>query len=122
MLDLQPHLATGQIAGWYLEGIQLLEVAECLEVIQRLRRYAQDMPLPAPLLSRRLARLTDFGILLRQIRSALDDKGYVRDHASPTLQEVRQTLARLRDRIQRTLRETDGHPQYGRPGRCGDDS
>lgn len=105
VLDLQPHLVTGQIAGWYLEGIQLLEVAECLEVIQRLRRYAQDMLLPAPLLSRRLARLTDFGILLRQIRSALDDKGYVRDHASPGLQEIRQTLARLRDRIQRTLRE-----------------
>ena len=57
-----------------------------------------------PLLSRRLARLSDFNILLREIRSALD-KGYVRDHASPALQQIRQRLQRVRERVHRTLHD-----------------
>ena len=58
-----------------------------------------------PLLSRRLARLSDFSILLREIRTALDDKGAVRDHASPALQDIRQRLKRVRDRVHRTLHD-----------------
>jgi DNA mismatch repair protein MutS2 len=58
-----------------------------------------------PLLSRRLARLSDFNILLRELRSALDDKGYVRDQASPALQHIRQRLKRVRDRVHRTLQD-----------------
>jgi DNA mismatch repair protein MutS2 len=103
--DIRSSLAPLQIEGFYLEGSQLLEVAACLEVIQRLRRYAQSDTRPTLLLNRRLARLADFGILLRQIRHALDDQGHVRDHASPTLLSVRQTLRHLRERVHTKLRE-----------------
>lgn len=103
--DFRPHLAATQIEGLYLEGIQLLEVAEGLEVVQSLRRYTQATTLHIPLLSRRIARLPNCSILLRQIRHALDDKGQVRDHASSTLQRVRQTLKRLRERVHTKLRE-----------------
>jgi DNA mismatch repair protein MutS2 len=105
VVDLHSHLSAAQIAGFYLEGTQLLEVAAGLEVMQRLRRYAQGETQRALLIGRRLSRLSDFGILLREIRNALDDKGYVRDHASPTLQNVRQTLKRGRERVHRSLRE-----------------
>jgi DNA mismatch repair protein MutS2 len=104
VVDLQPLLETAHIGGFYLEGTQLLEVAACLEVLQRLRRYAHGDTQRAPLLSRRLTRLADFNILLRQLRTALDDKGYVRDHASPALQQIRRTLAHTRERVQQTLR------------------
>lgn len=105
VIDLRPYLEAAQIVGFYLEGAQLLEVAQCLEVLQRLRRYGQAESQRVPLLSRRLARLSDFGILLREIRSALDDKGYVRDHASPALQHIRQRLKQVRDRVHRTLQD-----------------
>src|SRR5437016_721968 len=103
--DLHPYLEAAQIGGFYLEGVQLVEVAQCLEVLQRLRRYVQAESQRVPLLSRRLARLSDFNILLREIRSALDDKGYVRDHASPSLQHIRQRLKQVRDRVHRTLQD-----------------
>jgi DNA mismatch repair protein MutS2 len=105
VIDPRPYLEAAQIVGFYLEGVQLVEVAQCLEVLQRLRRYVQAESQRVPLLSRRLARLSDFGILLREIRSALDDKGYVRDHASPTLQHIRQRLKQVRDRVHRTLQD-----------------
>jgi len=105
VIDPRPYLEAAQIVGFYLEGVQLVEVAQCLEVLQRLRRYVQAESQRVPLLSRRLARLSDFNILLREIRSALDDKGYVRDHASPTLQHIRQRLKQVRDRVHRTLQD-----------------
>jgi DNA mismatch repair protein MutS2 len=105
VVDLQPHLASTRVEGLSLEGWQLLEVAAGLDVIQRLRRYGHGTTLRTPLLNRRIARLADCGILLRQIRHAIDDKGQVRDQASPALRRVRQTLKRLRERIHTKLRE-----------------
>src|SRR5262249_9444977 len=105
VIDPRPYLEAAQIVGFYLEGVQLIEVAQCLEVLQRLRRYIQAESQRVPLLSRRLARLSDFGIVLREIRSALDDKGYVRDHASPTLQRIRQRLKQVRERVHHTLQD-----------------
>src|SRR5712692_993995 len=103
VVDIRSYLEAAQIAGFYLDGVQFLDVAQCLEVLQRLRRYGQLESQRVPLLSRRLARLSDFSIVLREIRTALDDKGTVRDHASPALQDIRQRLKRVRDRVHRTL-------------------
>ena len=105
VVDIRSSLEAAQIAGFYLEGVQFLDVAQCLEVLQRLRRYGQIESQRVPLLSRRLARLSDFSILLREIRTALDDKGTVRDQASPVLQDIRQRLKRVRDRVHRTLHD-----------------
>jgi DNA mismatch repair protein MutS2 len=101
--DIRAYVTAAQIDGMYLEGIQLLEVAECFEVAQRLRRYGQLTSRHMPLLSRRFARLPDFSILLRQIRHALDPQGYVRDHASPALLTARHKLARLRETLHTKL-------------------
>jgi len=89
VVDIRAYLEAAQIVGFYLEGGQFLDVAQCLDVLQRLRRYGQMESQRVPLLSRRLTRLSDFGIVLREIRTALDDKGAVRDHASPALQDIR---------------------------------
>ncbi len=105
VVDLQPYLSMTSIDGFYLDAPQLLDIATCLDSMQRLRRYAQDEAHRSLLIGRRLARLADSGILLRQIRSAIDDQGYVRDQASPALQQARQTLRRLRDRVQRRLQK-----------------
>jgi DNA mismatch repair protein MutS2 len=102
--DIAPHLDATHIEGFYLEGGQLLEVAEVLESVQRLRRYAQNVTLPMPFLLQRLTRLADFGIVLRGIRHAIDEQGQVRDHASPTLHHLRQELKRLRERVHDRLR------------------
>src|SRR5215217_6349566 len=37
VVDIRPSLEAAQIAGLYLEGGQFLDVAQCLEVLQRLR-------------------------------------------------------------------------------------
>ena len=105
VVDIRSYLETAQIVGFYLEGVQFLDVAQCLEVLQRLRRYGQVESQRVPLLSRRLARLSDFNIVLREIRTALDEKGAVRDHASPALQDIRQRLKRVRERVHRTLHD-----------------
>ena len=101
--DLRVHVEAAQLAGYYLEGQQLLEVADCLEVLQQLRRFTRHNFQRIPLLARRLAPLADFSIFLRQIRSALDERGAVRDSASPLLQEIRRTLNHTSERIHRTL-------------------
>jgi DNA mismatch repair protein MutS2 len=103
--DIQAYLEAARVEGMYLEGTQLLEVAACLEVVQRLRRYEHEATVPAPQITRRLSRLADVGILLRQLRHALDEKGQVRDHASPELLHLRQTLRRLRERVNTRLRD-----------------
>lgn len=105
VVDLHPYLATISIDGFYLDTSQLLDIATCLESVQRLRRYAQDVTHQRLLVTRRLSRLPDFGILLREIRSAIDEQGHVRDHASAALMQARQALRRMRERIQRRLQE-----------------
>ena len=42
VVDLRPYLEPVQIVGFYLEGGQLLEVAQCLEGLQRLRRSSSS--------------------------------------------------------------------------------
>ncbi len=101
--DLRFHMEAAQLAGYYLEGQQLLEVADCLEVFQHLRRFARHNSQRIPLLARRLAPLSDFSIFLRQIRSAIDERGAVRDSASPLLQEIRKTLNHTSEHLHRTL-------------------
>ena len=103
--DLYGHLDAAQLAGYYLEGRQLLEVAEGLEVLQNLRRFVQLNSQRVPLLARRLSPLSDFGILLRQIRSTVDERGVVRDSASPQLQEIRNALNHAGGRIHRALQK-----------------
>ena len=103
--DLYGHLDAAQLAGYYLEGRQLLEVAEGLEVLQNLRRFVQLNSQRVPLLARRLSPLADFGILLRQIRSTVDERGVVRDSASPQLQEIRNALNHAGGRIHRALQK-----------------
>ncbi len=105
VVDLHPYFAMISIDGFYLETSQLLDIATCLESVQRLRHYAQDLAQQRLLVTRRLNRLTDFGILLREIRSAIDEQGHVRDHASASLMQTRQALRRTRERIQRRLQE-----------------
>ena len=103
--DLHPYLSTISIDGFYLDTSQLLDIATCLESAQRLRRYAQDPAHQQLIVTRRLYRLPDFGILLREIRSAIDEQGHVRDHASAALMQARQTLRGIRERIQRRLQD-----------------
>src|SRR5688500_15190931 len=43
VVDLHPYLETISIDGFYLDTPQLLDIATCLENVQRLRRYAQDV-------------------------------------------------------------------------------
>ena len=105
VVDLHPYLATTSIDGFYLDTPQLLDIATCLESVQRLRRYAQDAAHQRLLVTRRLNRLPDFGILLREIRSAIDEQGHVRDHASAALMQARQALRGIRERIERRLQE-----------------
>ena len=103
--DLRGHLEAAQLAGFYLEGQQLLEVADCLEVLQELRRFVQLNAQGLPLLARRMSSLANFGILLRQIRSTVDERGAVRDSASPLLQEIRSTFNHASGRIHRALQK-----------------
>ncbi len=105
VVDLQSYLSVTSIEGFYLEPPQLLDIAQSLEGSQRLRHYAQEPAHRSLLLWRRLSRLTDFGILLRELRSAIDEHGYVRDQASFELQDVRHRLRRLRERVQARLQE-----------------
>jgi DNA mismatch repair protein MutS2 len=53
--DVQVYLEAARVEGMYLDGAQLLEVAECLEVVQRLRRYGHEATVPAPQITRRLS-------------------------------------------------------------------
>jgi len=109
--DIRPSLAVARRVGALLEPAALLDVADTVGAIGRLRRYFESR-------SEKFAGLWDIASALEpcpglgeRIGRAIDPGGFVRDSASPKLARLRRDLeaARqaLRDNLERMLARLD---------------
>ncbi|MDR7556653.1 MAG: endonuclease MutS2 [Armatimonadota bacterium] len=89
--------------GAVLEPEELLDVAQTLEVTRAVHQFLQRHHARAPRLAAEGARLQLLSDLVAELRRALDERGQVRDEASPQLQRVRAEQREVERRLRTTL-------------------
>jgi DNA mismatch repair protein MutS2 len=89
--------------GGVLTGLDLLRVAESLEVQRRARAGVANASLPVPLLSAIVRDIPDLDELRRQITSRLGLRGEVLDTAAPNLGAIRSRVRGAYDEVTQAL-------------------
>ena len=79
-----------------LEGDALARVAETLDATGNVRAWFAVVAEDAPTLMHLGGRVTDFSPLAAQVNESIDERGRVRDLASPKMASIRQTIAKAR--------------------------
>jgi DNA mismatch repair protein MutS2 len=107
--DVEPLIARAA-SGGALEPVELLDVAQTLEVARHVAGDLRARRGRAPLLAERAARIAVLADLEAEIAGAIDERAQVRDTASPELRrirdEIRETERRLRESLDKVLRDT----------------
>jgi len=96
---LQPRLYKGAILG----PDELLDIASWMETIEALRKFLVIRRQQAPLLYRYAETAPSFSHLIYDIRSCVDEKGEVRDEASPELATLRKKAKKVHKEIHQRL-------------------
>ncbi|MFA5072673.1 MAG: endonuclease MutS2 [Nitrospirota bacterium] len=104
--DIQPSLRKLEISGTTLSPLELLQIAQTLETGRRIKKFFSRFEgkgtvslLSVPLLSAKAASIYVLKNIEEAITSAVDEKGEVRDSASPELRKIRKQIARNREEI-----------------------
>lgn len=93
--DIRPQLAdSAKPAG--VEADRLADVASSLAGTGVLRRWGESLPQGSELLRKLMERVGDLTPIARCISEAIDDRGTVRDDASPRLASIRATIERAK--------------------------
>ncbi|MDR7483911.1 MAG: endonuclease MutS2 [Armatimonadota bacterium] len=96
-------------AGAVLEPADLQDVAQTLEVTKRVAGFLRTHRARAPRLAERADLLTPLPDLEGEIARTFDERGEMRDDASPDLRRIREGLReadrRLREALERVLRD-----------------
>jgi DNA mismatch repair protein MutS2 len=100
--------------GAVLEPAELLDVAQTLEVTRAVHRFLQRHQARAPRLAADGARLQPLPDLEADLRRALDERGGVRDEASPQLQRLRAEQREVERRLRAALEALVRDPATGR--------
>jgi DNA mismatch repair protein MutS2 len=106
--DLDP-MATRAAAGASLDPAELLDIAQTLEVARRLHGYLRARSTRAPRLADLGSLLTVHADLETDIGRAVDERGQMRDTASPDLKRIRDETRsvdrRLRESMDKVVRD-----------------
>jgi len=100
---LEPTLTAAMPPGAALDGHALVDVREVLGVARTVHAYLVRDPLRFPTLAALADTLPEVPGLLSQLRRTLDERGDVREDASPPLAAARAASRELRGRIERRL-------------------
>lgn len=102
-------LAGRAAAGGLLDPVELLDVRQTLEVTRLVAGFFRARAARAPRLADRAGLLAVLADLEDAIARAIDDRGAIRDGASPELRRIRDELRdadrRLREALERVLRD-----------------
>jgi DNA mismatch repair protein MutS2 len=97
-----------------LDAEALRDVADALDTATRLRRGLDAEPDRFPLLAARAAGLGSHAALVESIRATIDERGEVRDDASPRLRQLRRDIQAQRqallDRLDKLMAAADASP------------
>jgi len=96
---LQPRIYKGAILG----PEELLDIASWMETTEALRKFLVLRRQQAPLLYRYAETAPSFSHLIYDIRSCVDEKGEVRDEASPELATLRKKAKKVHQEIHQRL-------------------
>ncbi len=96
-----PRLQKGAV----LQSDELLEIASWMETLQALQKFLAARRQQAPQLYRYAESAPSLSHLIYDIRSCIDEKGEVRDEASPELQATRKKAKKLDREIHNKLHE-----------------
>jgi DNA mismatch repair protein MutS2 len=96
---LQPRIYKGAILG----PEELLDIASWMETTEALRKFLVIRRQQAPLLYRYAETAPSFSHLIYDIRSCVDEKGEVRDEASPELATLRKKAKKVHKEIHQRL-------------------
>jgi DNA mismatch repair protein MutS2 len=90
---------------------EVAQVARTLEGTHAVATYLRDLPPDRPELLHLAGRIGDFRTIAERIRRVIDDRGQVRDDASPKLAELRreieQATRQIRETLERLLRDNE---------------
>ncbi len=107
--DIRPQAALAA-SGGVLEPLELLDVAQTLEVTRRVQSHLRSRRVLAPRLAALADRLSALPDLEAEIGRALDDQGRVLSTASPELRRIRDehqaVERRLRESLERLLHDS----------------
>jgi len=95
----QPRIRKGAV----LRPEELLDVASWMDTVEALRKFLVMHRQQAPLLYRYAETAPSFSHLIYDIRSCVDEKGEVRDEASPELGTLRKRARRVHEEIHQKL-------------------
>ena len=95
----QPRIQKGAI----LRPEELLDIASWMDTVEALRKFLIMHRQQAPLLYRYAETAPSFSHLIYDIRSCVDEKGEVRDEASPELGTLRKRARRVHEEIHQKL-------------------
>lgn len=101
--DLRPLLDRAR-HGYILQAAELLQVRDTLEATERIQRYLLRLQTQFPGLADIAGRLCPQPGLVETILRVLDERGEVRDNASPELARIRHEIHVTQDRLQERLR------------------
>jgi DNA mismatch repair protein MutS2 len=82
---------------------EMAQVGATLEGTHAVAEYLRDLPPDCPELAHLAGRIGDFGTIAQRIRSVIDERGRVRDEASPKLAGLRREVEEASRQIQQTI-------------------
>ena len=100
--DVENSVVRASIGG-VLTGMELLAIAQTLEVHTRARRGILAVRQHAPMLADIAESIPELGELTRQIRARIGERGVVRDDATHTLRALRSQIRQAYQRVTDSL-------------------
>src|SRR5690606_2213791 len=100
--DVREQVASAA-RGHVLTAGELLDIASLCRAAGGAARALARVTDEAPLLAARAAGIEDLGALRDLIEGAIDERGEVRDSASPELAQIRRELTAAHARVQQRL-------------------
>ena len=103
--DLYPYLKTASTPGAFLEGEQLYEVASGIEKVIDFAGFLNKRRDECPQLNTLFDHFESPSVLMEQIYDKIDDRGQVKDKASPELNKVRASIITEENRARKLLHQ-----------------
>lgn len=97
--DCTEHLEHSTVEGTALEPSQIRQLLELIELSLYLHRYDREGREKFPAIATYLQRMRAFPELKSEINRCIDERGEIKDSASPQLKRIRRELFDLRKRL-----------------------
>lgn len=112
-LDVSDNLKRSEVSGSFLDTLELHDIKCVIDTLIRINRFFVDNKEEYLVLSTRFSDMYIDDNLLRNLESKIDEKGELRDNASPELMKIRAAISksqiRARTAVNKILKQAGGH-------------